>query len=82
MVLPILLLLSLDKDIHGKPKKLNSKQLDSIRKLGYVNVLTNLGCHFLFGFLAFALNLVVQFCVFYLFVLFLFSNLLYNFFFF
>lgn len=40
MDLPILLLLSLDKDIHGKPKKLNSKQLDTIRKLGYVKVLT------------------------------------------
>lgn len=42
MDLEILLLLSLDKDIHGKPKKLNSKQLDTIRKLGYVKVLTKL----------------------------------------
>jgi len=50
MDLKILLLLSLDKDIHGKPKKLNSKQLDTIRKLGYVKVLTKLGCWLLFGF--------------------------------
>lgn len=38
----LLLFLSLDKDVHGKPKKLNSKQLDTIRKLGYVKVMTKL----------------------------------------
>jgi len=63
MDLQILLLLSLDKDIHGKPKKLNSKQLDTIRKLGYVKVLTKLGCYLLVivWFLACASILVQQF---------------------
>lgn len=61
MELEILLLLSLDKDIHGKPKKLNSKQLDTIRKLGYVKVLTKtLGFRLLFSFWLLYSFLVVQ----------------------